>query len=156
MNNLKPFSLPEALAGKAVMLRNGEKAFVMHHETECPTEIDEVLLGYREGASSWSWCAGGASRATLDESPSDIIGMYPEFRTINGFEVPAPESKGLEEGCTYFLALPHAESLFISREWSHCNTDRLWLKRGLVFLNKKDAIATAKAMLGIDPCEGDE
>lgn len=155
MKNLKPFDLQAALSGKAVMLRDGRKAYVRHHETELPVRFDRVLSGFI-GMDSCQWCVNGSSARPGVNYQNDIIGMYPETRVINGFEVPAPESKGLEEGCTYFLALPHTESLFIRHVWSHCNKDRLWLKRGLVFVNKKDAIATAKAMLGIDPHEGDE
>lgn len=37
-NKLKPFDLQAALRGEPVMLRNGEMAYVRHHETELPVD----------------------------------------------------------------------------------------------------------------------
>lgn len=148
---MRPFDLEEALSGKAVLLRNGDKASVRHHETEHAAETDDVLLGYRVGASSWSWCVDGASRSDGVESPLDIIGMYHETRIINGFEVPVPETKEPKRGDDFYLATTIGEDLYRLETWTEHHIDELWLKRGLVFLNKEDAIATAKAMLGVDP-----
>lgn len=150
MKNLKPFDLQAALSGKAVMLRDGEKAFVRHHETEHPTAKDEPLLGYRE-AGSWSWCADGASDSTGGESPFDIIGMYPETRIINGFEVPAPETKKPALDTKYYTPLLTNNGFCCGVRWDDDGSDNRSLQRGLVFLNVEDAIANAKAMLGIDP-----
>lgn len=93
--SLKPFDLDAALKGEPVMLRNGSKAFVRHHETELTTAIDGALLGYLDGvrAQMWTWSTDGASLPNGDESQQDIIGMWPKTRTINGFEVPAPETE---------------------------------------------------------------
>lgn len=153
---MKPFNLQEALTGKAVKLRNGEKAFVRHHETEQCIETDEVLLGYRVGVCSWSWCIDGASSPTRDKSPFDIIGMYPETKMINGFEVPAPETEELEYDTLYYLASTEAKNFRTCAYWDDHDMDKLWLGRGLVFLNKEDAIAATKAMLGIDPNLGED
>ena len=43
---LKPFDLQAALKGEAVMLRNGDKAYIRHHETEMP-----VLRSWEVGFS---------------------------------------------------------------------------------------------------------
>jgi hypothetical protein len=154
MKNLKPFDLQAALAGKAVMLRNGSKTHVRHHETDLPTEIDEELLGRLEDVGSWiswTWCADGKSRSNGSKSPYDIIGMYSETRIINGFEVPAPEKKAPKHNTTYYLASPDMRHFHSCESWDGNTVDKLWLERGLVFLTAEDAIATAKAMLGIDP-----
>lgn len=151
---MKPFNLEDALAGKAVKLRDGTKAYVRHHETEHLTEIDEVLLGYREGVCSWSWCADGESRSTGGESPFDIIGMYPETRIINGFEVPAPEVQAPKYDSNYYAVSVNECELYTEYFWYGDIFDFRMLERGLVFLNKEDAIATAKAMLSIDPNSG--
>lgn len=156
MKNLKPFDLQTALAGKAVMLRGGGKAYVRHHETELDVCYSYRLLGYTDKGGCFQWCADGKYYADTEASDHDIIGMYPETRIINGFEVPAPETEALEEGRTYFLAMPHGENLHIRTMWEHRNIERLWIARGLIFLNREDAIANAKAMLGIDPYEGDK
>lgn len=149
MKNLKPFDLQAALSGKAVMLRNGEKAYVRHHETELSFTADSVLLGYIEGTGAWSWCVDGLSRATNEESPYDIVGMWKETRIINGFEVPAPSEP--EQGDEYFVAMPSCEDFYVRYVWHYDKIDKRCLGRGLAFLSKEDAIANAKAMLGIDP-----
>lgn len=153
---MKPFSLEEALAGKPVLLRNGDEAYIRHFESELKVTAEARVVGYSEGGLLLSWCPEGLYNHELREPHHwDIVGMYPETRVINGYEVPAPEAGPLEEGCTYVLAMPHAESLHMVRIWEHINIERLWLSRGLIFLRREDAIANAKAMLGIDPNTGD-
>lgn len=154
--NLKPFDLEAALKGEPVMLRNGQKAFVRHHETELSTKIDQILLGYIEEYSLWAWCEDGASSGHGCESPHDIIGMYPETRIINGFEVPVPVREEPRIGGCYFKTDIYAEEFYDEDRWSGCSYDLLELNRGLVFLTKEDAIANAKAMLGINPYEESE
>jgi hypothetical protein len=80
--------------------------------------------------------------------------MYPETRIINGFEVPAPETDPLDHDATYYTPNILRSCLYDSTAWDDeddTGSDSRWLSRGLVFLRKEDAIATAKAMLGIDP-----
>lgn len=152
MKKLKPFDVQAALSGEPAMLRDGSKVYIRHHETELSTEVDKKLLGYIEGGGAWSWCVDGAFLSTGGESKYDIIGMYPKTRTINGFEVPAPETEGFNNLTDYYLASPTSEKFFLLLElWIDAPLDKLWLKRGLVFLDKEDAIANAKAMLCIDP-----
>lgn len=151
MQNLKPFDLQSALAGKAVMLRNGEKAYVRHHETELDVNSDDRLLGYTERGTPWSWHIDGRSNTVGRETGKDIIGMYPETRTINGFEVPLPEISPPEYGGIYYTPRIDHKKLFALVHWCDGKYDRLVLERGLVFLSEEDAIATTKAILGIDP-----
>lgn len=70
---------------------------------------------------------------------------------INGFEVPAPETKELERGTKYYLVSLDKKLLYSYVTWDDRGRAKLWLERGLVFLNREDAIANAKAKLGIDP-----
>lgn len=156
MKNLKPFDMQATLTGKAVMLRDGLKAYVRHRETELSTKVDETLLGYVEGIGWWSWSACGKSCTASGESKYDIIGMYPETRIINGFEVPVPETEELEYGTPYYLASPSLWHFHTRQSWVGDTSDKFWLARGLVFLIVEDAVATAKAMLGIDPNEEDK
>lgn len=151
MKNLKPFDLQAALSGKAVMLRNGDKAYVRYHETELTVEEDIRLAGFTADGSRRAWCENGDYYISDRLCDDDIIGMYPETRVINGFEVPAPETEELEYGTSYYLASLEGRHFLSRVTWDDHEMDRLWLKRGLAFLNKEDAIATAKAMLGIDP-----
>lgn len=151
--NLKPFDLEAALKGEPVMLRGGSKAFVRHHETELSTATDEALIGYHEHIGVWSWSPDGESHFDQDESKYDIIGMWPKTRIINGFEVPAPETESLKVGDWYFCPKILCDEFCEGERWGGSSYDLRALNRGLVFLNKKDAIANAKAMLGIDPYE---
>ncbi len=148
---LKPFDLQAALNGEAVMLRNGQKAFVRHHETELPVGDGCRLLGYTDGDINISWCVNGSYLLESEDS-ADIIGMWPKTRIINGFEVPAPETEGLRQGVMYCISVPTNKGFYCECEWvGDLEFDFLLLERGLVFLTKEDAIANAKAMLGIDP-----
>lgn len=154
MKNLKPFDLQAALDGKAVMLRDGRKAYVRHHEAEIAVMKNSELLGVAtcsgRGAVECSWNCSGMYWGGIEDN-RDIIGMYPETRVINGFEVPAPEIKELAHLEQYYVAAPSVENLCLAHTWVGDRRDRLAFSRGIVFLNKEDAIANAKAMLGIDP-----
>lgn len=150
MKNLKPFDLQAALSGKAVMLRDGRKAYVRHHETELAVNSTCAIFGYASEGTALAWCACGHYLEGR-QTNFDIIGMYPETRIINGFEVPAPESKEPEYGARYYLAAPDSIHFYGAYAWSRHELNNIWLKRGLVFLNEEDAVTNAKAMLGIDP-----
>lgn len=154
IKNLKPFDLEAALNGEPVMLRDGRKAFVRHHETELPIIAHSCIWGAvanesGEYAELKAWSKNGRYVEETLEHSKDIIGMYPKTRIINGFEVPAPEVEVPERD--YYLASTIDKYFHRFLSWCDDEMDKLWLKRGLVFLNKEDAIANAKAMLGIDP-----
>lgn len=149
--NLKPFDLQEALKGKPVMLRNGSKAYVRHYEAEISIVTGEVLLGYIEDIGAWYWCLEGNYNPNGFESQHDIIGMYSRSRIINGFEVPMPEKDAPVRGVIYYTADASDKEFCLDFLWDDDSFDNRVLKRGLVFLNKEDAAANAKAMVGIDP-----
>lgn len=153
--NLKPFDLEVALRGEPVMLRDGRKAFVRHHETELPIIAHSCIWGAvanesGEYAELKAWSKNGRYVEETLEHSKDIIGMYPKTRIINGFEVPAPEAVEPECGNYYLVCIDRAR-FYESHVWDNDEADRLWLERGLIFLSIEDAIANAKAMLGIDP-----
>lgn len=151
MSNLKPFDLQAALSGKTVMLRDGRKAYVRHHETELPVAENMRLIGFSVTGCRAAWCEDGSYYTGCGISDSDIIGMYPETRVINGFEVPAPETKKPALDTKYYTPLLTNHCFAVGRNWEDDGFDNRSLQRGLVFLSVQDAIATAKAMLGIDP-----
>lgn len=154
--NLKPFDLEAALKGEPVMLRDGQKAFVRHHETELLVDYSTKMFGYtvRDGGSSFlsSWDVDGRCFGK-HLAHLDIIGMYPKTRIINGFEVPAPETAKPDYGTRYFSSSLSYMDMAVFHEWNDDDFDTRMLKRGIVFLSAEDAIANAKAMLGIDPYE---
>lgn len=151
--NIKPFDLQAALNGEPAMLRDGSKAFIRWHETELNVEEQYKLVGYTSTGEMLAWREDGRFAGRAVETYKDIIGMYPRTCTINGFEVPAPEEVAPKG--KYYIANTLLYRLFVSSEWRNTSCDQLRLERGLVFLSKEDAVATAKAMLGIDPLRGD-
>lgn len=147
---LKPFNLQTALNGEPVILRDGTKAYVRHHETELKTHALGRLLGYAEGDAVdafMTWRKDGVHAI----SRYDILGMWPRTRIVNGFELVAPERTPPVNGETYYIPNIKCSSMCDRGTWHSDSFDLRVLKRGLVFLNSWDAIATTKAMLGIDP-----
>lgn len=153
---MKPFNLQEALMGKAVTLRNGSKAYVRHHETELKVVNDWQLQGIKEDGDLIAWALDGSnSNEKMWYGGDEIIGMYPETRMINGFEVSAPETVAPELGRRYYTVYPQGSKFFVETVWDGDEFDIHTLERDLLFLCKDDAISTTKAMLGIDPNTGD-
>jgi gluconate kinase len=147
---LKSFNLKSALNGEPVMLRDGSKAFVRHQETETFIRGNFNLVGIKEDHTNYlTWTTEGAYEEHIHDY--DIISMYPKTRVINGFEVPAHETTKPDCGTTYFTpSLAHI-TMVVCHKWNNDDFGTRMLKRGIVFLNEEDAIANAKAMLGIDP-----
>lgn len=73
--------------------------------------------------------------------------LAPLTITVNGVEVPAPESKAPSRHSAYFTADPSAEGFTWCFSWEDTEYDYVLLERGLVYLRQEDAIARAKAML---------
>ena len=63
--------------------------------------------------------------------------------------MPEPLMEAPKDGEVYYVAAPHAECFCIEYEWSGSATASRFLKRGMCFATKEDAIAAAKAMLPI-------
>ena len=67
---------------------------------------------------------------------------------INGIECPQQQRKPLEPGEEYFIADPTSHNMYSGEFlWIGDHEDRQWLERGLVYLNKEDAIKVATALL---------
>jgi hypothetical protein len=77
--------------------------------------------------------------------------IKPRTMMCNGFEVPAPET--VAPNCAHYVASPTNHDFMVLDCWEGLELDTLRLSRGLIYLRKEDAIARAKAMLGIDPRE---
>lgn len=76
----KPEWLEAALAGAPVVLRNGLKAYVRHHETECKS--NSPLIGgviSQDGSFAFTgWTLIGSNYSDSEESGYDIIGLWQE------------------------------------------------------------------------------
>ena len=79
----------------------------------------------------------------------------PRTIKVNGFNVPEP-LKEVKDGTTVWLVCCHHEEF---ADWYAYWQNDPWkhraLKRGLLHATKENAVAHAKAMLGIDPNEGE-
>lgn len=69
---------------------------------------------------------------------------------INGFEVPCAMDKEPEQNQEYFIPALDVDD-FYDINFYNCGWDKKNFQRNICFKNKEDAIAAAKAMLGIDP-----
>lgn len=82
--------------------------------------------------------------------PGWIFRLKPRTITVNGREIVAGSAVEPERGITYYLPVPHQEGMYGWETWTNNDFDRRTFSRGLVHLTKENAIAHAKAMLGID------
>ena len=83
----------------------------------------------------------------LRYGPPESYRVKPPIVTINGFEVPRPESKPLPNGTNYWIPLLSTSSLVGHFQWSGATIDLRNLNRGLIHLDRKDANAHALALL---------
>lgn len=141
------FNLDKALSGYPVMTREGKKVsdiFLIKSNTNpypVLAVIDNIAYAYsKEG------------KISVEEYPSctDLI-MAPVTQIINGYVVPRPITEPLSEGEQYFIPNVFYRDWCDSHYWNNDCHDNTWLKRGLIFKTKEEAIAVAKAMLGLDP-----
>ena len=67
---------------------------------------------------------------------------------INGVECTQPQRKPLNPREQYFIADPTSDCMYSGEFlWVDDPHERKWLENGLVYLNKKDAIKVATALL---------
>lgn len=85
----------------------------------------------------------------LDDDPA-LFRIKPKTRMINGFEVACAMDKEPEHGDCYFYPSLVAVGLYNKTNYIS-GWDKNNFQRAICFSNKEDAIAVAKAMLGIDP-----
>ncbi len=127
----------------------------------------EVLRLIADGVSieEFEWCHGGIWQhmngmsvdvSWLQKGAAAQFRRKPQTRVINGFTVPAPETKAPPHKSEYFLSDIFGDAWVEDMTWDDTEPDHRWLRRGLVFLDKDAAIANAKAMCGIDPSKGEE
>lgn len=124
------------------------------------------LLADGVGIEEFEWCYGGIWHHMNDTSVEVSWlqkGTAVHFRRkakthiVNGFTVPAPETKAPASGVGYFIVNMFDDAWFDDiQSWDNNDVEFKWLRRGLVFLDKDAAIANAKAMCGIDPSKGEE
>lgn len=123
----------------------------------------EVLAALANGADpthyQWRSSPSQAWVGVTYETPLDLmLSGSLAFRStpvaINGFDVPAPQRGALKYDEAFYVADPTSDRFVIEATWDGSAYDLMWLKRGLVYLRREDAVAAAKAMLSLDPAQG--
>src|SRR5699024_6858621 len=146
------FDLEAALAGAPVKLRGGGKAYIRFvervYETDCPV-VGVMVAGVPAIVALWRECGRYIDSDT--ESPCDIVGMWVDYKLINGHKVP-DISFTPEEGAGYYFPELSYDRLVSSSEWRETSLDLNRLKRGLIYPATTEgeaaAIAHDKSMLG--------
>ena len=77
--------------------------------------------------------------------------LAPRTRTVNGFDVPLPETEPLSDLQIYHYVELSVKEYYGRRVWCNDCFDQTRLERGLVFLTPESAEANGKALLGVDP-----
>ncbi|KGQ27273.1 hypothetical protein P9057_11695 [Gallibacterium anatis] len=162
---MKPFNLEEALSGKPVKLRNGNKAFIKYVHTEDEIKLFNIrfpLGGYaieRDGTSGKLYCYpyfwkidGRFSDYDEGFSVFDIVEMWEDpkpKRYVNGIEVSEPVTfNTVIFGQAYWYPLLDSENL-VERDilYDDDDRDKKLIRRGLVFKTQYEALKMAKALL---------
>src|SRR5699024_1961543 len=150
--NTPSFDLEAALAGAPVKLRGGGKAYIRFVEREYETDypvVGVLVAGVPAIVTLWRECGRYIDSDT--EGPCDIVGMWVDYKLINGHKVP-DISFTPEEGAGYYFPELSYDRLVSSSEWRETSLDLNRLKRGLIYPATTEgeaaAIAHAKAMLG--------
>ena len=117
-----------------------------------------LMLQYAQDAAEtdkpwerWEWKGGGGWYPLVNEFTFSIHYEYrrkPKTLTYT-VTVPEPLREEPEAGTDFFLAVPNSERLHYTFRWDGAEVTRLWLKSGLCFATKEDAITAAKAMLPV-------
>ncbi len=88
------------------------------------------------------------SASKLESMLADLGVTITKTLIINGIECPQPQREPLEPGEEYFIANPINNAMYYGGFfWDDSPDDIKWLERGLVYLNKEDAIKVATALL---------
>lgn len=151
---MKPFNLEEALSGKPVRLRCGNKAFILH-KLENPEHKSKQLIGYVCSGDSeipMYWSIEGKIGLKEVNYIYDVIGMWEEpkpKRFINGIEVPEPVSlDDLRDGVRYwYVDLCNLDNIDCDTFYKVSTVDKKLISQGFVFKSKEDAEIAAKALL---------
>ena len=121
-----------------------------------------LMLQYAQDAAEtdkpwerWEWKGGRGWHTLSSESAFSIHYEYrrkPRTLTYT-VTIPEPLREAPETGSWYWLAEKAGDDFTSRFKWKGDDCDNSWLKRGLCFATREEAIAAAKAML---PIKGEE
>lgn len=128
------------------------KAQVFQHMADNMRECKSPVDGLRVGdGSTWAPMSQGYSIAGLMLSESHFA-LEPRTHTLNGYDVPAPETDAPEYETEYWILNALGDDGVLEYLWASGSDDQNALRNGL-WLSKEDAIANAKALRGENPYE---
>ena len=148
---MKPFDLEEALQGKPVQLRNGNKAFIQTDlrklgllESITPYVIKGISVA-SDGADwhEYSWTANGQSLEGYLNRDSDIIGMYEEPTPTITVTLPIPFKPKVGEQYFYIGGL---NSMVSEGNFNNGIFEKLAVSAGFCFRTEEDAQAWLDTM----------
>jgi hypothetical protein len=148
---MKPFDLEEALQGKPVQLRNGNKAFIQTDlrklgllESITPYVIKGISVA-SDGADwhEYSWTANGQSLEGYINRDSDIIGMYEEPTPTITVTLPIPFKPKVGEQYFYIGGL---NSMVSEGNFNNGIFEKLAVSAGFCFRTEEDAQAWLDTM----------
>lgn len=148
---MKPFDLEEALQGKPVQLRNGNKAFIQTDlrklgllESITPYVIKGISVA-SDGADwhEYSWTANGQSLEGYIDRDSDIIGMYEEPTPTITVTLPIPFKPKVGEQYFYIGGL---NSMVSEGNFNNGIFEKLAVSAGFCFRTEEDAQAWLDTM----------
>lgn len=88
------------------------------------------------------------SASKLESILADLGVTITKTLIINGIECTQPQRKPLQLLEPYFIADPTNNAMYSGEIiWCDDSQDREWLERGLVYLDREDAIKVATALL---------
>lgn len=132
-----------------------KKIFALLAEGVHPSKI-EILLVSGEKATLQQyadcmqlyWLIGGSENAT---HRIEAVQVIPDTIEVNGFKVPAPMVVEPDMGDRYFTPDLARKDFAQEYRWRDDEYDFLFLSREIIHSTRENAVAHAKAMLGIDP-----
>lgn len=149
---MKPFNLEEALSGKPVQLRGGNKVLIiedlstrtlLHPKKEfCLIGFIINKTGYLDMPAQY-WRKNGRFLENQD-SPWDIVGMYEEPRPTVTLTLPCPLKEPQEKMWLISEEFNVYESSYSERCITNLSND--WFSQGRYFASKEDAQAWVNAL----------
>ena len=146
----KPFNLEEAINGGKIVTRDGMEVSEWHYFNGVKPEY--IIIFARVNGFVHCYSDSGVHQGgQIGEGAYKCFDLFMEVegKMINGVECPMPETVPPKDLDTYYIPYMSGSDLCRRFIWKSDEIDKRNLERGLVFLERVDAIKTAKAMLGL-------
>jgi len=116
-----------------------------------PVDGLQILSGGIGWSNGWMELPESATVSSIG-SDKYKFRLAPRTHTLNGYDVPAPETEAPEVGVNFWALNPWVDCGITKEVWRNTNTDQCALRHG-IWLSEEDSIANAKALRGENPYE---